>query len=618
MCGIAAIFGTNESKLHDIKAMISSIAHRGPDNQGFLNNENISLGSCRLSIFDFSENGNMPMNNSTGRYNIIYNGEIYNFKELKKKYNIITKSNTDTEVLIELFSKFGTDCFKLLNGIFAFIIFDNVKKKVYCARDRLGVKPLYYIKNNNKYYFCSEIKGILKVVKDINIDLNSIKFYLNTTFYDTSKKTFYKNIFQVEQSTCLIFDLNTQNIVSKKYWDINDREDPYANFDLLDKHLSNSLSIQQRSDTKIGLNLSSGLDSNLMISYLNHINGGQKNISANSYYFSDPEFDHRKDLKEMSEHYGWKINEHEIKSQDIIEKFEKVFDYQDEPYPGIVTIAKDILIERSYPADCKVVLEGQGGDEMAAGYKYVFPLYILDLIKKFKIFNTFNEIKSFRNNENMDIKAFVYFFTNSLKGYFYGGISADGTRSNYYDIFKFGKNESSSLYKDIIYKLEKNKSYLKKFLYRDIFFCKLTRILRSCDRASMAHGKELRVPLLDHNIVSFFFSLENKKLIHNGILRDYYRNFALNKFKYNKFIKQKKYYQSDPQTKWLKTSLFSWANDILSSKNLYIDQLINKKKLANYLNNFKNDKGINNSNLIWQLMCIEYLFKKNNFSNIVK
>ena len=110
-------------------------------------------------------------------------------------------------------------------------------KKVYCARDRLGVKPLYYIKNNNKYYFCSEIKGILKVVKDINIDLDSIKFYLNTTFYDTSKNTFYKNIFQVEQSTCLIFDLNTQNIVSKKYWDINDREDQYANFDLLDKHL---------------------------------------------------------------------------------------------------------------------------------------------------------------------------------------------------------------------------------------------------------------------------------------------------------------------------------------------------------------------------------------------
>ncbi len=610
MCGIAAIFGTNESKLLDIKSMISSISHRGPDNQGFLNTENISLGSCRLSIFDLSENGNMPMSNKTGRYNIIYNGEIYNFKELKKKYNITTKSNTDTEVLIELFSKLGVNCFKLLNGIFAFIIFDNLEKKVYCVRDRLGVKPLYYLKNNNKYYFCSEIKGILKVVKNVHIDFDTIKFYLNTTFYDTSKNTFYKNISQVEQATCLIFDLKTQDIVNKKYWDLDDKENPHENFDFLDKHLNNSFSIQQRTDTKIGLNLSSGLDSNLMISYLNHINGGQKKISANSYFFSDPEFDHRKDLKEMSEHYGWKINEHEIKSQDIVEKFEKVFDHQDEPYPGIVTIAKDILIERSYPADCKVVLEGQGGDEMAAGYKYAFPLYILDLMKKLKIFDTINEIKSFKNNENMDIKAFVHFFKNSLKGYFYGGVSADGTNSSYDNIFKFEKNESSWLYKDIINKLEKNKSYLKKFLYRDIFFCKLSRILRSCDRASMAHGKELRVPLLDHNVVNFFFSLKNNQLIHNGILRDYYRSFALNKFKYNKFIKQKKYYQSDPQTKWLKTSLFSWANDMLSSKNLYIDQLVNKKKLADYLQKFRKDEGIKNSNLIWQLISIEYLLKK--------
>jgi asparagine synthetase B (glutamine-hydrolysing) len=127
----------------------------------------------------------------------------------------------------------------------------------------------------------------------------------------------------------------------------------------------------------------------------------------------------------------------------------------------------------------------------------------------------------------------------------------------------------------------------------------------------MAHGKELRVPLLDHNIVNFFFSLKSKQLIQNGTLRDYYRSFALSKFKYNKFIKQKKYYQSDPQTKWLKTSLFSWANDMLTSKNLYIDQLINKKKLVDYLGNFKKDKTINNSNLIWQLICIEYLLKKN-------
>ena len=127
----------------------------------------------------------------------------------------------------------------------------------------------------------------------------------------------------------------------------------------------------------------------------------------------------------------------------------------------------------------------------------------------------------------------------------------------------------------------------------------------------MAYSKELRVPLLDHNIVNFLFSIDDNKMINKGILRDYYRNFALGKFKYNKFIKQKKYYVSDPQTKWLKTSLFSWMYDILSSKSLQIETLINKKKLTDYLNNFKKNDRIKNSNLIWQLISLEHLLKKN-------
>ena len=289
MCGLAAIFGQDHLNSKEIKTMISSIAHRGPDHQGFFENEKVLMGSCRLSIFDLSSKGNMPMSDRTGRYVIIYNGEIYNFKELKKKYDIITKSETDTEVLIELFAKLNVECFKLLNGIFSLIIFDNLEKKIYSARDRLGVKPLYYLKKNNNFYFCSEIKGILRVNKNIQINSDIVKFYLNTSFYDSFEETFYKNILQVEQGTCIIFDLNKKSLNKKRYWDLNDDKTLNSSFELFDQHLTNSFSIQQRSDTKIGVNVSSGVDSNLMISYLNLINKGQNNILANSYYFSDPE-----------------------------------------------------------------------------------------------------------------------------------------------------------------------------------------------------------------------------------------------------------------------------------------------------------------------------------------
>ncbi len=611
MCGLAAIFGQDHLNPKEIKTMIASIAHRGPDHQGFFENDKVLMGSCRLSIFDFSNKGNMPMSDKTGRYVIIYNGEIYNFKELKKKHDIITKSETDTEVLIELFAKLNVECFKLLNGIFSLIIFDNLEKKIYSARDRLGVKPLYYFKKKNNFYFCSEIKGILRVNKDIQINSDIVKFYLNTSFYDSFEETFYKDILQVEQGTYIIFDLNKKNLNKKRYWDLNDDKNLNNSFELFDQHLTNSFSIQQRSDTKIGVNVSSGVDSNLMISYLNLINKGQNNILANSYYFSDPEYDYRKDLNDMSQNYGWKINCHEIKSQDIIENFEEVSNFQDEPFPGIVTIAKHILIKKSYPSDCKVILEGQGGDEAAGGYKYIYPLYILDLIKKFKFSKAFNEVKDFKIIENIDNKEFYSYFINSLKGYFYGGVSADGTKSNSEGLFLFSSSKNHQMYKIILKKIAQNKSFLKRIIYRDIFYCKLPRILRSCDRASMAYSKELRVPLLDHNIVNFLFSIDNNKMINKGILRDYYRNFALEKFKHNKYIKQKKYYVSDPQTKWLKTSIFNWMYDILTSKSLHIESLINKKKLTDYLNNFKKNDRIKNSNLIWQLISLEHLLKKN-------
>ena len=610
MCGLAAIFGSSQTKKQDTENMISVIAHRGPDHQGFSHKQDISMGSCRLSIFDITDKGNMPMSDKTGRFTIVYNGEIYNFKELKKKFNLITKSNTDTEILIELFAKLNLECLKLLNGIFAFIIFDNIDKKVYCARDRFGVKPLYFSNSGNSYYFCSEIKGLRKATNKGSINLDAVKMYLQTSFYDHTPQSFYQEISQVEQSTCLIFDMASLEKKIFRYWNLNESYNFKESFNTLENHFFNSLNWQQQSDTKIGLNVSTGIDSNFIISYLNEINSGQKNINANSYYFADPEFDAREDLKKMSDIYGWKIDKYEITSKDVIENFENVFDSQDEPFPGLVTIAKDKLIKKAYPSDCKVILEGQGGDDIAAGYKYVFPLHILDLLKKFKIFKSYKEVREFIRLEGLTLNQFLKLFSNSVRGFFSGGISADGTNSYQSGILKEDKKNSIKTYKNILDKLENNKTYLKKILYRDLFFCKLSRILRSCDRASMAHGKELRVPFLDHNLAEYFFSIKGEKLISAGRLRSYYKDFALYKFPKNKFINKNKLYHSDPQTKWLKTSLFGWMYDKLSSSDLLIN-LINKKKLITYLNRFKTDKKIINSNLLWQLINVEYLLEKN-------
>jgi|TARA_B110001452_G_C15237367_1_gene428404 asparagine synthase (glutamine-hydrolysing) len=609
MCGIASVFGIGEHT-DDVKSMIKSISHRGPDGQGFFRNNLIQMGSCRLSIFDLSDKGKMPMEDKSKRFTIIYNGEIYNFKDLKRKYQLSTFSNSDTEVLIELFSKIGEKSFEELNGIFAFIIYDNFLNKVYCVRDRLGVKPLYYSSKNNFFYFCSEIKGILNVLKNTPINENIVKDYLSNSFYDHSKETFYKDIYQVKQGTFMVFDIKKNSHEEKSYWSLAYKKIK-SDFNYIDECFQNSLKLQQQSDTKIGLNVSSGIDSNMMMAYLNKINNGQKNIVANSYFYSDEEFDHRKQLDEMSLLYNWKIDKLEITSDDIINNFDEIAYYQDEPFPGINTISKHLLIKKNYFKDCKVVLEGQGGDDIAAGYKYYFPLFILDKLKNFKIIDAYKEISNFNLKENLTLKKFLKFSINSIRGFYEGGTSADGTLSNQKDILNFDLKENKLNYKNKILDTCNEETLLKKVMYRDIFHCKLPRILRSVDRASMAYGKEIRVPILDHNIVEYFYNLEPSQLINNGTLRPHYRNLYFYKFKENKFMQASKAYMPDPQTKWLKTSLYSWMYDRLSSSKFDLNGLINKKKLINYIENFKKDEKIKNSNFIWQLLNLENLYKNN-------
>ncbi len=608
MCGIASILDIDGSSNKSINSMIDSINHRGPDHKETYLFDGVALASCRLSIFDLSEKGNMPMHDLSKRYVIIFNGEIYNFKDLKKQYNIQTKSSSDTEVLIELFSKIGVKSFNLINGIYSFIILDKLEKKLFCVRDRMGVKPLYFSKEDNRYYFCSEIKGIKKVLKKIEINEELVKYYLSTSYYDFSKETFYKNIFQVKQGTYLEFNLNKNTFHEKKYWDLTISENKSSSLDL-HKLFKNSFNLQQQTDTKIGINVSSGIDSNLMISYLNQINGGQKEIKANSLFYSDPGFDHRDDLSEMSKYYKWKIDLFEMKSQDVIDTFDKVSFFQDEPFPGVATIGKHLLIQNNYSSDCKVILEGQGGDDFAGGYKYIFPLFLLDLLKNLNLNQFFKEIKSFKEIEKMNNINFLMFFYYSTIGFFKGGVSADGTSTSLSKLLNLNIPEVIKKYNNVTFKYPRKTNFLKKIIYRDIFYSKLPRILRSHDRLSMAHSKELRVPMLDHNIVEYFFSLQNKDIVQNGILRKKYRDLCKEQFKNNKFLHFKKRYTPSPQTKWLRTSLFEWMYYRLTALSFDLNGIIDKKKLPKFLEDFKKNDKANNSNFIWMLLNLEYLFR---------
>ena len=612
MCGIAAIFSNDKNLENQVSKVIKKISHRGPDDSGFYKNNNLSLGSCRLSIFDFSANAKMPMTDSSSRYVVVYNGEIYNFPEIKKRFNIRTKTNTDTEILLEMYVKKGAECVQYFNGIFSFVIYDNINETIFCCRDRLGIKPLYYFWDNKALIVCSEIKGIHEIIsKSINYD--KLKTYLKTSFYDFSEQTFYKDIKQLQPAHYFKFDLKKKTQLIKKYWELNDEAileiSPDKAIDKLDDLIKTAFNLQVRTDTKLGVNLSSGLDSQLMLSVLNNINGGQKNIQANSYFFDDKKFSEKDDLQNFSKSMNWDVQFHKITSDDVVNNFDEVFNSQDGPFPGVPTIAKTLLIKKAYDKDCKVILEAQGGDDIAAGYRYVFANHLNDLIKNKEFRLLINEFLKFKKIENFNFIEMTNFIKNSLKGFSSGGISADGSKNIFENIFQHNLfSNYKNLYTEIFSSLDNIDSSLRKILYRDIFYCKLPRILKSCDRASMSNGKELRVPLLDHNILNFFYNSQNNLKIRNGNLRYIYRKYLNIKFNNLNSFKIKKYV-SDPQTSWLKNDLYDWAYQKLADSKEIYSEIYKKNELLTYLKKFREDTKLQNSNLIWQALCVCNLLK---------
>ena len=290
MCGIVACSTPDSNSEFLTRNLLKKIEHRGPDNTSFFSNSNISLGSCRLSIMDHSNKANMPIIDKSGRFVIVYNGEIYNFNDLRKKFQISTETNSDTEVILELYAKLKEKCLDELNGIFSFIIFDKLKNNFFCARDPIGVKPFYYFYNNINFIASSEIKSFTEF-NSKNLNLKVVKSYLTTSFYDYGKDTFFENIYQLRPGHYLNYSINKKNLEIKRYYQLSKKKISKKTLkeeDIIKKGsdlILNSFKMQMQTDTNLSINLSSGLDSKIMLSCLDKINNGQNTIKANSFFF---------------------------------------------------------------------------------------------------------------------------------------------------------------------------------------------------------------------------------------------------------------------------------------------------------------------------------------------
>lgn len=507
MCGIIG-FLSNKQRINitAFNEMRDTLIHRGPDGAGtetFLN-EHVALGHRRLSIIDLSEIANQPMSNEDNSIWLTYNGEIYNNQLLKKELEQkghFFKSSTDSEVLIHGYEEWGiSTLLTRLKGMFAFAIWDNNSKKLYAARDRFGIKPFYYYKDDNQLIFASEIKAIVKNKSvDTSIDFTSVADFLVYRFIP-APKSIYKKIYKLMPAEFLEYDYNNHSIHTKSYWSLIAKENKETDYNEIliktQKLINDSIKEHLMSDVPLGVFLSGGYDSSTIVHFMNKLGYPVQTYTIGFKDWPKSEHKHAKMIADI-----FQTQHHEkILPKNLGEDLSKIMYHYDEPLGGS-SFMPTFEISNFASRDATVLLGGDGGDEVFAGYNW-----------HYRLMRTNNSIRS-------RIKNLLYKKDFLLEGYFkqmnWSGFSYQEMHSLFNDNLNNSYNPSNLwLYKQYD---QPELSDIKRLQRLDLKTFLPEVICQKVDRASMAHSIEVRVPFLDHDLVEYVYSLNPKHYYKQGI-----------------------------------------------------------------------------------------------------
>lgn len=518
MCGFVGIINKNGQEADDyiLRKMATTIHHRGPDEEGILIEGPVVFFHKRLSIIDLST-GHQPM--TFDGCSIVYNGEIYNYIELRedlKRKGHYFQTTSDTEVILHLYKEYGAELVNLLNGMFAFIILDKQKNSLFIARDHFGIKPLYWYHDSEKILFGSEIKAILAHPNiKAEPDIENLYEYLTFQFV-MGEGTMFKGIYKVLPGHFMFINLNTWEINRLKYWEPNFKIDKYHTEEYFIAELSNileeTISLQLRSDVPVGTYLSGGLDSSLVTILASKLLGNP--IKAFSGAFKEgPEFNELEYARIAANKVGAELYEIYPTEKEFIDLLPKLIYFLDEPVAG-PGVFPQYIVSKLAAQHVKVVLGGQGGDEIFGGYARYMVAYLEQALKG-AIFETNEEDEHIVSLGSIlpnlpNLRQYIPMMKNFWsKGTFepmdrryYNLINRMESLNGYFtDDFLQGRNENEVFHKFSSYFNHKQtKSYYNKMTHFDMFGS-LPGLLQVEDRVSMAVSLESRVPLLDRRIV---------------------------------------------------------------------------------------------------------------------
>ncbi|MBN1995837.1 MAG: asparagine synthase (glutamine-hydrolyzing) [Anaerolineae bacterium] len=633
MCGIVGVWHLNKEPVHHqlLQRMTDCIRHRGPDDEGHLVENNLGLGSRRLSIIDLSPAGHMPMPNQDETVWLVYNGEVYNYQELAgplsaRGYQFHSK--TDTEVVLHAYEAYGPDCLNYFNGMWAFAVWDRNRRQLFCAIDRFGIKPFHYYFDGQRFVFGSEIKSILLhpgVPKQVSPQ--AVYDYLALTHINYNDQTFFSGIKRLPPAHYLTLDA-AGNLSVKRWWDLNfesklDLTNRIKTIERFAELFRDSVRLRLRSDVPVGTCLSGGLDSSSIVTIANELmfgdNGGidpelvgrqQKTFSA---CYDDARFDERPFIETILAKTGAEANYVFPNGRQLFEvDMPHLIWHQEEPFGSTSIYAQWNVMRRTAERGVKVLLDGQGGDELLAGYTKYPPFLLQELIRRGRADLFLREFYALRAIQKIGFSSLPAVAYLTLPRWLRSLVSDFGWWANHHavDVLQDDFKQEFERHRRVLAgeSQAKFQQSLAGKSYSDITAFVLPALLRYEDRNSMAFSIEARVPFLDYRLVEFVFSLPPDYRLYNGWSKWILRQAMMKILPEQVRWRRDKIGFATPQRLWLQTAQAD-IQEVFSDNRLRSSRFIKSRQVLARLDNYLAAPAMDLSE-VWRWLNLELWMRR--------
>jgi asparagine synthase (glutamine-hydrolysing) len=584
MCGICGVVALGRPPEREtVDAISALLAHRGPDDIGAFAEESVALGFRRLAILDLSPAGNQPFASDDRRLQLIHNGEIYNYLELRRELESHGRrfhTGTDTEVLLAAYEEWGERCVERFNGIWAFALWDGRARKLFCSRDRFGVKPFYYRHANGRLVFASEVQAFAADPHErLEPNTFAVREYLEQSYLDHTDDTFVAGVHRLPPAHSLVLDENGLRV--RRYWSLEPQDPPAGDAEEAFRALFlDSVRLQLRSDVAVGTALSGGLDSSAIAASVGYflrtesdaataVGAQQRTFTA---YFDTPGFDERPYARAVVEQTDADAHWVTFDSNDLVSNLPAIVRAQGEPFGSTSIAAGWYIMRAAHEAGLTVMLDGQGGDELLGGYRAHLGFLLADLLAGGHLAELRREFGALRDRHSLAalVTATARPFAPEALTRFVRGRSRGSATLVHPELRTIRADAAPGA---------NGSPFPDRFRrYRELLLTRrgLPELLRYEDRNSMAHGIEARVPFLDHRLAELAFSLPANELIRRGRTKDVLRRALSDLLPPSVRDRTDKLGFVTPERAWFRGALGDYAEEVFASRSFqdrgFVDQ----------------------------------------------